>query len=441
RNYVSCLSILREDEIADQSILNGNTVANSLAIYEELLHQKGYLDYSGILKEALSALRTINDLRERLSARVKHVIVDEYQDVNPVQEAIVSELHSLGASVCVVGDDDQTLYQWRGSDVGNILTFEKRYKPVTQVQLEENFRSSEGIVLLARDAIGAVSQRLAKEMKPTPAQEFEMGDLVALPFDSREEEAQYIARMCKAVIGLPVKTDGGERGISWSDIAILLRSVQRDGKTITEALDAAKIPYVIKGMDNLFAKPEANAARQLFYFLAGRIHANDLRLAWETADLGIDEEALTEAIKNASDAHNNMANAKIGQFQVYNLQRQYMAFLETCGLREENVPNGLGEIVFYNLGKFSQIISDFESIHFHSNPAQKYESFAGFLQYQAEKVYPEGWQDNAYATPDAVQIMTVHQAKGLQWPAVFVPQLTKNRFPNKPVGGRTPWHL
>ena len=78
------------------------------------------------------------------------MIVDEYQDVNPVQEAIVWSLHELGARICVVGDDDQTIYQWRGSDVENILTFDKRYPSVEQIPLEENFRSSEGIVETAR---------------------------------------------------------------------------------------------------------------------------------------------------------------------------------------------------------------------------------------------------------------------------------------------------
>jgi DNA helicase-2/ATP-dependent DNA helicase PcrA len=81
---------------------------------------------------------------------VRCVIVDEYQDVNPIQEAIVWSLHELGAKVCVVRDDDQAIYQWRGSDVDNILTFEKRYPGVQRIPLEENFRSSDGIVETAR---------------------------------------------------------------------------------------------------------------------------------------------------------------------------------------------------------------------------------------------------------------------------------------------------
>jgi DNA helicase-2/ATP-dependent DNA helicase PcrA len=220
-------------------------------------------------------------------------------------------------------------------------------------------------------------------------------------------------------------------------MAVLLRSVRRDGGVITDAFADAGVPYVITGMDNLFARPEAEAARQLFYFLAGRIDGKALTAAWERANLGIGKRSLAAALANASRARDHMAKVDVGQFQVYNLQRQFMAFLEAAALREEQVPDGRGEVVFYNLGKFNQAISDFESIHFHSKPVDKYNSFASFLEHQADKAYPEGWQDSRYVTPDAVQIMTVHQAKGLQWPAVFVPQLVRNRFPNRGgVAGR-----
>ena len=439
--FVAALSILREDQPQNPAALTTCSVSQQLPAYEKLLHEKGYLDYSAILKEAVQALRTLTDLRERLAARVKHVIVDEYQDLNPIQEAVVRELHDLGAQICVVGDDDQVLYQWRSSDVQNILDFETRYPAVRQLRLESNYRSSEGIITLAREFVRKILRRLPKEMQSTAAQTYEPGDIVALPFDSPEEEAHYIAQQCQALRGLPIREDAGERGLSWSDIAILLRSVRRDGKAIMAALTEAKVPYVITGMDNLFDKPEAEAARQLFYFLAGVIEAPALRAAWQRADLGIATESLEQAIGAASRAREDMKRADVGQFKVYNLQRQFMAFLETAQLREEQVPAGRGEVVFYNLGQFSQLISDFESIHFHSNPTDKYASFAGFLKHHAEGAYPEGWQENAYVSPDAVRIMTVHQAKGLQWPAVFIPQLVRNRFPTKGGGGRTAWHL
>lgn len=441
RHFIGSLNILREDKAVAPEQLEGNSVVGKLPGYRRLLHDKGYLDYSGILEEAASQLTANADLRKRLATRIRHVIVDEYQDVNPIQEAVVFELHGLGASVCVVGDDDQTIYQWRGSDVSSILSFENRYPDVTQVRLEENFRSSEGVVAVARDFIRQVKRRLPKEMQETGAHEYEPGDITALSFDSPEDEARHIAQTCIALRGLAVKEGASKRGISWSDMAILLRSVRRDAGAIMAALDEADVPYVIAGMDNLFQTYEAAAARQLFYFLADEVDEQTLRAAWEKADLGITSTALNLAIAGAAQARRDMKNAAIGQFKVYNLQRQFVAFLEACSLREKEVPEERGEVVFYNLGKFSQAISDFESIHFHSNPVDKYASFAGFLRHHAEGAYPEGWQDNAFVSPDAVRIMTVHQSKGLQWPAVFVPQLVRNRFPSKAGGGRTPWHL
>ena len=441
RHYVSALGILREDQARDPKELAGNSVAAKLHAYEGLLHEKGYLDYSAILKEAVEELRENAGLRQRLAGRIRHVIVDEYQDVNPIQEAVVAELHRLGAAVCVVGDDDQTIYQWRGSDVQNILTFQTRYRGVTQVRLEDNFRSSEGVVSVARDFIRQVVRRLPKEMKATSAQAYEAGDIVALGFDSPDKEARYIAETCHALRGIAIHDDGAERGMSWSDMAVLLRSVRRDGEPIMTALDDADIPYVITGMDNLFQKEEVEAARQLFYFLAGEVDVGPVRAAWQNADLGIEPAALDRALAAAAAARRDMTTTDVGRFKVYNLQRQFVAFLESTELREERVPGGRGEVVFYNLGKFSQAISDFESIHFHSKPAEKYTAFAGFLRHHAANAYPEGWQDSAIASPDAVRIMTVHQAKGLQWPAVFIPQLVRNRFPSKAGGGRTAWHL
>ena len=99
------------------------------------------------------------------------------------------------------------------------------------------------------------------------------------------------------------------------------------------------------------------------------------------------------------------------------------------------------ELVFYQLGKFSQAISDFEAIYFNTEPAQKYESFANWLEYQAPDYYAESDADVGYATPDAVTLTTVHQAKGMQWPAVFIPCLRKNRFPSKRHGGLGLFHV
>ncbi len=105
-------------------------------------------------------------------------------------------------------------------------------------------------------------------MKPAGAQDHDSGDIVALSFNSPEEEACYIAETAKALRGVAIRQDASERGISWSDMAVLLRSVKRNGEPITDALEAAGVPFVVVGMTNLFGAGEAEAARQLFYFMA-----------------------------------------------------------------------------------------------------------------------------------------------------------------------------
>jgi len=441
-HYVAALSILREAE-RDDAQLNGCSLLDGLAAYQDLLDEKSYLDYSSILEEAVTLLTNDDGVRARLAERVKYVIVDEYQDVNPVQEAIVWSLHELGARICVVGDDDQTIYQWRGSDVENILTFETRYPGVDQVSLEENFRSSEGVVETARAFIEQNGARLAKAMKPTGAQPYETGDIVALSFDDPDAEARHVAETIRSLRGVAFKEDELERGLSWSDMAVLLRSVKVNAEPITQALQAADIPFVVTGMTNLFGTAEAEAARRLFYFIADRpgVDAAALKAAWQAARLGTDPALLDKAVAGAAAAKAALTDPEQKRWGQYSIQRVFLKFLDEAGIREELVPGARGEAVFYNLGKFSQLISDFETIHYQSKPVEKYGSFADFLQYRVESAYPEGWQDNQYANPDAVRIMTIHQAKGMQWPVVFVPALLRNRFPAARIGGRGVWHL
>ncbi|PYT22991.1 MAG: hypothetical protein DMG57_33505 [Acidobacteria bacterium] len=128
-HYLSAIGILREAD-TDDKVMASCSVLAGLDSYRILLDDTRHLDYSAIIEAAVDVLSGDAPLKERIAARVKHVIVDEYQDLNPIQEAIVWLLHELGAKVCVVGDDDQTIYQWRGSSVQGILTFEKRYPAV-----------------------------------------------------------------------------------------------------------------------------------------------------------------------------------------------------------------------------------------------------------------------------------------------------------------------
>jgi DNA helicase-2/ATP-dependent DNA helicase PcrA len=448
RLYIQLLGILREDDVDWDEV--PAEVSEALAAYRSLLEQHRYLDYSEILLAAVEALEGDDQqdqpLRSFIQQNVRHVIVDEFQDVNPLQERLIRTLHDLGAVVSIVGDDDQTIFQWRGSDIEGILTFDERYDDVQRVTLDDNFRSSPGVVDVGRRVAQRNDpNRLDKHMVAAGHQTFDRGDILALSFADPAEEAEWIAAQIKELRGVQFR-DGPEsepRGIAWSDCAVLLRSVARSAEPIVEALKAGGIPHVVGGLNNLFEAPEITAAAVLFEYVAGAVSPADVVDAWLVADLGLSRKVLEGAIKVLDDARDFSKGERWGS---YNIQRTFLSFLEAVDFREESVPAtsagaSRGEVVLFNLGKFSQLISDFEQINFQSDPARKYESFVWWLRRDAPDFYEEGGADAAYATPDAVQILTVHRAKGLQWPVVFVPALQRNRFPSRRQGGRNAWHV
>jgi ATP-dependent DNA helicase UvrD/PcrA len=196
RLYLEVLGTLREADIDEAVLLadeGGRKALEALEKYDTLLERKRYLDYSGIMLQAIAALHGDDELRQVVGEQVKYLIVDEYQDVNPLQEALVRVLSELGANVGVVGDDDQTIYQWRGSDVGNILTFADRYADVRVIPVEENYRSSDGVVEASRRVIeNNDPARLPKKMVSADSQEFERGDVLCLDFSDPSAEAEWI---------------------------------------------------------------------------------------------------------------------------------------------------------------------------------------------------------------------------------------------------------
>ena len=439
---------MREDEV-DTAELEDCTVFQGLSRYRAQMTEDSYFDFSALLENAVEELATNDDLRGRIAERIKYVVVDEYQDVNPIQEQLVRLLHELGAGLCVVGDDDQTIYQWRGSSVANILNFKYNYPSVVQVRLEENFRSSEGVITTARGFVDKITPRLPKAMKFANAQKYENGDVVALTFESPQEEADYIVNAIKSLRGVAFQDGDSERGLSWSDMAVLLRSVKHNGTVISEALKDANIPFVVSGLANLFKTDEACAARNLFHFIAdetirsSRINESpptedQLRQSWNSPKLGLSNCNLDNALHYAIEIRRVLHTEESENPPT--IQAVFLKFLELVNLREEEVPGGMGEVVLFNLGRFSQVIADWESIHFKSKPVDFFQGFARFLYYQADSAYSEGAEDNDYMMPDAVQVMTVHEAKGREWPVVFLPALLRNRFPS-PARKSDVWQL
>jgi DNA helicase II / ATP-dependent DNA helicase PcrA len=449
RLYLQVVSVLREDKIAVDKVPAG--AIQSFEKYMALLREHSLFDYTEIIRSAVGYLEGDpyeDDDFARVQAHVRddirYVVVDEYQDVNPLQEQLVRGLVRFGANLCVVGDDDQTIYQWRGSQVSNIITFASRYEGVQQVVLNDNFRSSRGVVELGRSVAERipVGERLQKTMVAAGTQAWERGDLLALTFGDPAAEAGWIVDRIEHLHGVPFSAspESERRGLSWSDCAVLFRSVAKDSEPVCAELRRRGIPFIVKGLNRLFDSLEIQAVVGIFRFMVREIDAAALKVLWDAAALipsGAEWAPALEVLEKGRDfgAHK--------RHSVYNIQRLYLEFLQGLGMREESLPGDRtrGELVFYQLGKFSQVISDYEQIHFTTEPKAKYEGFAKWLKYQAPDYYAEADADVGYATPNAVTIATVHQSKGLQWPAVFVPAMRQNRFPSRVMGGVTLRHV
>jgi DNA helicase II / ATP-dependent DNA helicase PcrA len=448
RLYQQLISIYGEGEINHDLI--PQRVHDAIAQYHQLLHQQRFLDYTMIIGEAVQELQINPQLRAQIASQVNYLVVDEYQDVNPLQEQLICLIFDCGANLCVVGDDDQTIYQWRGSEVSNIITFADRYPNVRQVRLNENFRSNSAVINTALAVIERNPERLPKRMESTDAQPFAYGDVLALSFNTIAAEAEWIAEKVQELYRSEYTDRAGAepRGLTYSDFAILLRSVRHDAAPIKDALDAAGIPYVVSGVNELFNTPEIQTMRAIYYYMADFSTSNNppvtnqaLTQFLRNSGLGLSPAQIQNGINFLRERKSYLNDDDNAQLF---LQRFYLDFLEQLEIRESNIPTiggRTGEIIFYNLGKFGQVIADYEQIHFKSYPRQLYEGFASFLCYQAPDYYPEGWEEEGFAQLDAVQIMTVHKSKGMQWPVVFVPCLRRNRFPSRRAGGRQVWHV
>ena len=333
-----------------------------------------------------------------------------------------------------MGDDDQTIFQWNGSDIDNILGFQYRYPDVTYVNMADNFRSSYGVVNTARKVAERNSNRLPKKMSSKNSQPYDPGDLLTVGgFSSPEEEARWIADRIEALQGVPFRENGQIRGLSYSDCAILLRSTRKNAAPIVEALKARGIEFSLKETSRFFYAPEIRAAKGIFEYLTSKIKPDNLKKLWLDVDLGLESSDLDEGINWLEFEKKDWRNREYKS--ECSLQLTYQGFLEAISfskrLAEYKGSAEHMENTLRNLGKFSQVITDYELINFDLDLEYLYIGFVQFLRNKAPRYYSEGWENPEYIRQDAVQILTVHKAKGTEFPVIFIPCLLEGIFPVK----------
>jgi DNA helicase-2/ATP-dependent DNA helicase PcrA len=228
-------SLITPEEAYEQAELkNYQQIAKVYAEYEHYLVENNLVDFDDLISLTYRLLDEHPELAEETSRRYQYIMIDEYQDTNELQFKLVRKLCSAHENICVVGDDDQSIYGWRGAHVRNILEFDKDFQSATVVKLEHNYRSKTPILTVANALIEHNRSRLGKKLLPTRGD----GEAVkTLASNDENEEAEKIARQIKALI---------ERGVRPNEIAVLYR-INALSRSLEEGLARGGIPYKLVG--------------------------------------------------------------------------------------------------------------------------------------------------------------------------------------------------
>lgn len=231
--FINIMNILNENWFEQDKW--DDVTRKAFGKYKDKLYSEKKFDYSLILQEMINQLENNDDFAQVIRDKVKFLIVDEYQDTNPIQEKLIGILKGFGANICVVGDDDQTIYQFRGSNARNILTFQDRYQIKHYIVLDENYRSTEGIVDVAGKVIANNNNRLSKIMKSSCRTPYDIGDIVYEEWEDTEQEYEFIANQMEKLYDI---------GVPYSEMAVLLRKKKVSAR-IADKLKEYGIPYVV----------------------------------------------------------------------------------------------------------------------------------------------------------------------------------------------------
>lgn len=401
------------------------------------LNSDQYIDFSLMIRLVVEALESNNQEINNVLEDVNHLMVDEYQDVNISQERLIRGLYDRMTSLFVVGDDDQSIYGWRGADVRNIIEFDQRFPDCSTHTLSTNFRSTNNIVTASDRFIQLELSTERIDKAPNSHSDGNVQHFRNLWFDTRLEEAAWVANRINELIGARyIEDDGSVRGLTKSDFAILMRSVQggtRNGgapyhRDFTNALQDAELDYIIEAEGSIFE----------------RLHARSLRESMELLRTpGISR-------RNATDFFNNnilpvFPNADLSRFLSIISNWNLQIHIPAGGTRRKVYPQLLvhdlleafkvsttefhnQEQVMRDLGVFSAIILDIEKVFVSIDSSQRYQTVLNFLQNVAETGY-DTTQVELMSRPDAITISTVHKMKGLEFPVVFVVDIVNRRFP------------
>lgn len=408
--------------------------------YQVACERAGAVDFAELLLRALETLRDNAALLAHYQRRLQHMLIDEFQDTNSIQYAWIRLLGGKEGHVFAVGDDDQSIYGWRGARVENILNFDKDYPGADVVRLEQNYRSTANILEAANALIDKNHGRLGKKLWTSGAE----GDLITLYNAYNEtDEARFIVETI-----VNHTADGGQR----SDCAILYRS-NAQSRVIEEYLVAAGVSYRVYGGLRFFERAEIKDT--LAYLRLATHTYDDVSLEriinqpprgigdktvadirsearvrsipmWEAATDLVREKRLSGRANSAVAKFLDLMEAMREAISEQALPQQVQTVSELSGLIEHfgKDTTDRGQNRVENVEELSNAARAFV---FHSDDDPDMSALDEFLAHAAL----EAGEGQAAADDNAVQLMTLHSAKGLEFPIVFLAGMEQGLFPHQ----------
>ncbi len=409
-------------------------IARIYKVYQDLLQQADAMDFDDIIVNTVRLLQTDAEALEYYRNRFRYIMVDEYQDTNHAQYVLVSLLAGGRNNLCVVGDDDQSIYSFRGANIENILSFEEQFPDAVVIRLEENYRSTQNILDAANAVIANNSERKGKNLWTSNGR----GEkIVRKTCRDDVAEGEFVADTIM---------DNSADGAPFSDNAVLYR-MNAQSNNIERALVRAGIPYRIIGGHRFYDRKEIRDALAYLSLIANHNDNVRLRRIVNEPKRGIGETTVNNAAEIASRMGESIFSVMREADSYAMLSRsaaKLKLFTEMIDdftrRREQNTIAELFRIVMNDTGYVQSLQLDRDTAEDRlANLDELYSTIARYEEENGDGATLEGFLeevalisdiDNYDASLDSVTLMTLHSAKGLEFPTVFLVGMENNVFPS-----------
>ena len=417
-----------------------DAVAECYARYEHHLKQANAVDFDDLL---LHVLRIVEDPQsmpgEDIRRRFEHVLVDEFQDVNQVQYRLVRAFTARTRNLCTVGDDDQSIYRWRGADVRVIRNFKRDYPDATIIKLEQNYRSTGHIV---RSALGVIKPSAEREPKELWTSNKDGEQVLVVTADSEHDEAGWVVEHIRTLL---------EHGLSARDIAVFYR-VHAQSRVLEEVLRSERIPYQIVGGMRFFDRAEVKDILAYLRVVSNPRSDVDLLRIINVPSRKIGQATIEKLVQTADEHRSSVYDAIVPLVESGSLgtaaKKSLLSFRDLLqGLMSEartGSPAQTCEDVLDRTG-YQKMLEAEDSAESDARILNVNELVQSIVDYEEEAraadqpATLDGYLERVSLTADAdtledaprVAMMTVHAAKGLEFDTVFITGMEEELFPFK----------